>query len=63
MAQRGRQRSRGQPDHALRALPRVNELAYDKRIDHWFTSAHIRLMYLRNPNWAAVEAAVYGDDC
>jgi hypothetical protein len=46
---------------ALRALPRVNELVYDKQIDHWFTSAHIRLMYLRNPRWAGVEAAVYGN--
>jgi len=46
---------------ALRALPRVNELVYDKRADHWFTSAHIRLMYLRNPQWTAVETAVYGD--
>jgi hypothetical protein len=50
-------------DHreAIRQLPRVNELAYDKALDHWFTPAHIRLMYLRNPQWAAVEAAVYGD--
>lgn len=46
---------------AVHALPRVNELVYDKAIDHWFTSAHIRLMYLRNPNWAAVEARVYDD--
>jgi len=44
----------------IRALPRVNELVYDKRIDHWFTSAHIRLMYLRNPAWAQVESAAYG---
>lgn len=46
---------------AVRALPRVNELAYDRAVDHWFTSAHIRLMYLRNPEWAAAEAFVYGD--
>jgi len=46
---------------AVRELPRINELVYDKRIDHWFTSAHLRLMYLRNPMWATVEAAVYGD--
>jgi hypothetical protein len=45
----------------IRDLPRVNELVYDKRIDHWFTSAHIRLMYVRNPLWATVEAAVYGN--
>jgi hypothetical protein len=46
---------------AVHQLPRVNELAYDKALDHWFTSAHIELMYVRNPAWAAVEAAVYGD--
>ena len=46
---------------AAHALPRVNELAYDKQIDHWFTSAHVRLMYLRNPMWATVEMAVYGN--
>jgi hypothetical protein len=46
---------------AVRSLPRVNELVYDKAMDHWFTSAHVRLMYLRNPAWATVEAAVYGD--
>lgn len=46
---------------AIRALPRVNELVYDKVLDHWFTSAHIELMYLRNPAWAAIEAAIYGD--
>jgi hypothetical protein len=45
----------------IRQLPRVNELVYDKALNHWFTSAHVRLMYLRNPAWAAVEKAVYGD--
>lgn len=45
----------------VRQLPRVNELVYDKVIDHWFSAAHIRLMYLRNPVWAAVERAVYGE--
>ncbi len=48
-------------EDAVRQLPRVNELVYDKVIDHWFTAAHIRLMYLQNPVWAAVERAVYGD--
>jgi hypothetical protein len=48
-------------EEAARQLPRVNELVYDKAIDHWFTSAHIRLMYVNNPAWATVEAAVYGD--
>jgi|SRR6187549_450526 len=47
-------------EEAARTLPRVNEHVYDKRIDHWFTSAHIRLMYLSNPAWTAVETAVYG---
>lgn len=46
---------------AIRELPRVNELRYDKALEHWFTAAHIRLMYLRNPEWAAVEMAAYGD--
>jgi hypothetical protein len=40
-------------------LPRVNELTYDKSMDHWFTSAHIELMYLNNPHWSAIEQAVY----
>lgn len=48
-------------EKAARELPRVNEHMYDKAIDHWFTSAHIRLMYLSNPAWATVERAVYGD--
>lgn len=48
-------------EQAARQLPRVNELVYDKAIDHWFTSAHLKLMYLNNPEWAAVELAVYGD--
>jgi hypothetical protein len=58
-----RERTEVTEDHltTIRDLPRVNELVYDKRIDHWFTSAHIRLMYLRNPAWTTVEAAVYGD--
>lgn len=44
----------------VRDLPRVNEVSYDKQVDHWFTSAHVSLMYARNPIWAAVERAVYG---
>ena len=44
----------------VRNAPRVNEVSYDKVVEHWFSSAHIRLMYLRNPIWAAVERAVYG---
>lgn len=47
-------------EEEVRNLPRVNEVSYDKQVDHWFTSAHIRLMYVRNPIWAAVERAVYG---
>jgi hypothetical protein len=51
------------PEHREKAksLPRVNELVYDKALDHWFTSAHIELMYLNNPHWSAIEQAVYGD--
>jgi hypothetical protein len=48
-------------EEIIRRLPRVNELEYDKVIDHWFSSAHVRLMYLQNPVWAAVERVVYGD--
>lgn len=48
-------------EEAARNLPRINELVYDKAIDHWFTSAHIKLMYVNNPEWAKVEAYVYGD--
>lgn len=48
-------------EETVRQLPRVNELTYDKVIDHWFSSAHIRLMYVQNPVWAVVERAVYGD--
>jgi len=46
---------------AIRELPRINEVVYDKALDHWFSSAHVKLMYMRNPQWASVEAAVYGD--
>jgi hypothetical protein len=45
---------------AIEGLPRVNELVYDKAMDHWFTSAHIALMYRNNPRWAATEREIYG---
>lgn len=46
---------------ALQALPRINEMAYEKSIHRWFSLAHLDLMYLNNPRWAALERAVYGN--
>ena len=46
--------------HSISAYPRVNVLAYDHELDHWFTPAQVRLMYANNPVWAALEERVYG---
>ena len=35
--------------------------AYDRRLPHWFSSAHIALMYRSNPVWASIEAKVYAE--
>jgi SAM-dependent methyltransferase len=35
-------------------------LAYDHRIDRWFTSDQIQTMYESNPEWAAIELELYG---
>lgn len=40
---------------------RVNEMAYDRNLHHWFSSAHIELMYDRNPRWRELEEDLYGD--
>ena len=37
-----------------------NTGAYNREVDHWFSAAHIALMYRSNPEWAAVEERVYG---
>lgn len=34
--------------------------AYDHRLDHWFTSDHVRRMYENNPLWAGLERRLYG---
>ena len=39
----------------------INTAVYDRQINHWFTSAHIALMYRSNPRWATIEEAVYGN--
>jgi hypothetical protein len=39
---------------------RVNVLEYDHEIAHWFTPEQVRLLYARNPAWAALEERVYG---
>jgi hypothetical protein len=36
-----------------------NVATYNRRLDHWFSPAHIELMYMSNPHWAAAEARVY----
>ena len=38
----------------------VNAAIYNREVDHWFSAAHISLMYRSNPQWAAAEEAVYG---
>jgi hypothetical protein len=43
------------------ALGSVNALTYDHELQHWFTPAHIALMYRNNPRWAAVESSLYED--
>jgi hypothetical protein len=39
---------------------RRNVGTYDRRLSHWFSSAHVELMYRSNPVWAAIEEVVYG---
>jgi hypothetical protein len=38
----------------------VNAEEYDRRVEAWFTPEQIRTMYERNPEWARLEAEVYG---
>ena len=38
----------------------VNAEEYDRRVEAWFTGEQVRTMYERNPEWARLEAAVYG---
>ena len=45
----------------IASRPPVNTLEYDHEVEHWFTPAHIRLMYGSNPVWSAIEERVYGD--
>jgi hypothetical protein len=39
----------------------VNAFEYDHEIAHWFTPEQVRMLYARNPVWAAIEERVYGD--
>ena len=38
----------------------VNAEEYDRRVESWFSPEQIRTMYERNPEWARLEAEVYG---
>jgi hypothetical protein len=38
----------------------ANAEEYDRRVEAWFTPEQIRTMYERNPEWARLEAEVYG---
>jgi hypothetical protein len=46
--------------HDIARYPPVNALDYDHEVGHWFTPAQVRLMYARNPVWAALEERLYG---
>jgi hypothetical protein len=39
----------------------VNVGDYDRDLGRWFTNEQIRRLYERNPDWARVERAVYGE--
>jgi hypothetical protein len=43
------------------SLPPVNTHEYDHEIASWFTDEQVERMYERNPVWASLERAVYGD--
>ncbi len=45
----------------IEEIGQVNAIGYDHDLTHWFTPAHVRRMYERNPLWASVEEQVYGD--
>jgi hypothetical protein len=45
----------------IAGYPRVNALEYDHEIEHWFTSAQVRLMYANNPVWAKLEERIFGN--
>jgi hypothetical protein len=42
-------------------LDRVNAIAYDHEVSHWFTEEQMASLYESNPVWASVERQVYGD--
>jgi hypothetical protein len=44
---------------AVQQLAPVNTAVYDRDLEHWFTAAHLELMYENNPLWAEVEQQVY----
>jgi hypothetical protein len=50
------------PDGRARvhAIGRVNEGAYDRDLNRYFSSEQIARLYAQNPVWAAVERRVYG---
>jgi hypothetical protein len=45
---------------AVLNLEQVNRQEYDHSLEAWFTAAHVRTMYERNPAWAAIEEELYG---
>ena len=44
----------------IRSVPKISK-RYDHRIERAFSDEHLRRIYERNPEWAKVEAAVYGE--
>jgi hypothetical protein len=45
----------------VRTVGRVNEGSYERALERWFSDAQIDRLYARNPDWAAIERAIYGD--
>jgi hypothetical protein len=46
---------------AVLSVPSVNAHEYDHDLVSWFTAEQIDRMYERNPRWAEVEVALYGE--
>ena len=44
----------------VREIGPVNAEEYERRVEAWFSPGQIRTMYERNPEWARLEAEVYG---
>lgn len=44
----------------IRALGPVNAYEYEHEVERWFSADDLAALYEANPQWAAVEASVYG---